>query len=340
MPILTLQKEAGQIGRIRLGHSVDTGKVKNGRAIRKPVRDDCFRFTTHSDFAAHAVAELLGGEARPWTVQDGAPTAGQWQVATQRDQINVIVPPGPKAVDSWYEMWLPKMCVRRCDGEVEQKSGSACLCPADQEKRAAEAQFGRACKMTTRVNVMIPDLPGVGVWMLESHGFYAATEMTGVAEMLAAAGEYGVKIPARLRIEQRERRVYQGENDKPLTKKFPVPVLEVLATLREITAAASGGQQLSLAASMPPAIEPARAAISAGPAKPAPAAGPTSAPAQVLADRAVAAKDKDELRAVWREAGPSLRDEWVTVPQYAELLTLDDVINERNEHFDSQGGTA
>jgi len=341
MPILTLQKEAGQIGRIRLGTSVDTGKVKNGRAIRQPKKLTAFRFTTHSEFAANAVAELLGGEVQPWTKADGAPTGGLWQVFTERDQINVIVPPGPKAVDSWYEMWLPAMCVRRCDGEVEQKSGNACLCPADLDRRAAEASQGRACRMTTRVNVMIPDLPGVGVWMLESHGYYAATEMTGVAEMLAAAGEHGVKIPARLRIEQRERRIYKGEGVTPESRKFPVPVLEVLATLREITSAATTGQ-LSLAASMPPAIEPARAAIGSGaveaePAESAPTAdGPN--PAQALADRALCVHNDQELRQVWTEANSgALLDEWVSVPHYEELISLSDVIKERKQDLDNKG---
>ncbi len=306
MSIIHLQREAGQIGRIRIGTSVDTGRVKNGRAVRQPKKLTGFRFTTHSEFAAAAVAELLGGEAVAWSTDDGAPTSGQWQVFTEADQINVIVPPGPKAVDSWYEMWLPKMCVRRCDGQTEQKSGQACLCPEDLERRAADAARGAACRMTTRVNVMVPDLPGVGVWMLESHGFYAATEMTGVAEMLAAAGQHGVKIPARLRIEQRERRVYQGEGNKPLVKNFPVPVLEVLATLRQIADAAATGQ-LSLAASMPPAIESARTAISAGPAPSDAADGAAGGAARgpaVLAREALAASSTTVLDALWAEASP------------------------------------
>lgn len=325
MAILDLQREAGQIGRVRLGHSVDTGRVKNGRAIRKPVRNDSFRFTTHSEFAAQAVAELLGGQAKPWTRDDGAPSAGQWQVFTERSEVNVLVPPGPKAVDSWYEMWQPGMCVRRCDGQTEQKSRQSCLCPADLEVRAAQAAKGQACRMTTRVNVMIPDLPGIGVWMLESHGFYAATEMTGVAEMLATAGARGVQIPARLRIEQRERRVYMGPDVAPVSKKFPVPVLEVLATLREIAGAAASGQR-ALASSLPPETIPVRAAITSAPV---PAAIEATS-AQALLSRAFAATTTAALREVWKEAQTAgVLDEFVEVPGSDVLEMFSEALQQR-----------
>lgn len=311
MGILTLQREAGQIGRIRLGNKV-SGVSKGGKEYTRPAKLDNFRFTTHSQYAAKAVADLLGGEPRPWV---DAPSAGQWEVFTDRSEVNVIVPPGPKAVDSWYEMWQPAMCVRRCDGVTEQKTNRPCLCPSDVDARAAAAAKGNACRMTTRVNVMIPDLPGIGVWMLESHGFYAATEMTGVAEMLATAGANGVQIPARLRIEQRERRVYRGESQAPETKKFPVPVLEVLATLREIAGAAASGQR-ALGSSLPPETVPVRAAIGASTA-PAITPGESSAVEgpQVFMDRAARAETTAALRIVWKQADTAKAlDEFVQAP--------------------------
>jgi hypothetical protein len=339
MGILSLQKQVGQIGRIRLGHTV-AGTTKGGKHYTRPAKLESFRFTTHSEFAAHAVADLLGGEPRRWTRQAGAPREGMWEVFTERDQVNVTVPPGPRAVDSWYELWQPGMCVRRCDGETEQLSGEACLCPADQDVRARLAGKGEACRMTTRINVMIPDLPGIGLWMLESHGFYAATEMTGVAELLAGVGQSGVMIPALLRIEQRERRIYRGRDQESETRKFPVPVLEVLATMREIAGAAASGQR---ALALPPPVAPVKAAIGAGPAPAAAEAPAAAAPAptdqesiaQALADRALCATDDQELRAIWEEARPVL-DEWVSVPHYEELISLSDVIKERKHDFDTR----
>jgi hypothetical protein len=214
------------------------------------------------------------------------------------------------------------------------------LCPADQDVRARLAGKGEACRMTTRVRVMIPDLPGIGVWMLESHGYYAATELTGVAEMIAAAGQNGVLVPARIRIEQRERRIYRGEGVDPETRKYPVPVLEVLSTMREIAAAAESGQRAVLA--LPPATAPAKAAIASGRASEStapptgqPAEGPS--PAQQLADRALCANTDQELRQVWLDAeAQSLFDEWVSVPHYQELISLSHVITERKQDFDGR----
>jgi hypothetical protein len=320
--ILTLQREAGQIGRIRLGSKV-SGVSGSGKSYTRPGKLDNFRFTTHSEFAARAVAELLGGTPQPWK---DAPSAGQWEVFTDRSEVNVIVPPGPKAVDSWYEMWQPAMCVRRCDGVTEQKTNHPCLCPSDVDARAAAAAKGNACRMTTRVNVMIPDLPGIGVWMLESHGFYAATEMTGVAEMLATAGANGVQIPARLRIEQRERRVYRGPDVAPETKKFPVPVLEVLATLREIAGAAANGQR-AIGSSLPPETVPVRAAIAAS--VPAPAAIAATG-AQSFMDRASAATSTPQLREIWKNASEAqVMDEFVTVPGSDVMEMLSEALQQR-----------
>lgn len=338
MAILDIQRRAAQIGRIRIGNQVPSGKFNtDGSPKMRPAKLGAFRLTTSSEYAAKATADLLGGAAQRW---EGAPTAGQWEVFTDRDQMSVMIPPSPTAVDSWYEMWTAAGCTRRCDGHVEQKSGQDCLCPADQALRSAQAKAGRACRMTTRVNVLIPDLPGVGQWMLESHGYYAAVELSGTAELLAQASARGLVIPAVLRIEQRERRIPRPDQ-APLVNKFAVPVLEVLATLREITAAAESGQR-ALSASMPPAIEPVRVAISAGqPAAVVAELHDGSEPAQVLASRALCVHNDVELRQVWEDANEAgLLEEWVTVPHYDELICLGDVIKERKQDFETRGGNA
>jgi Recombination directionality factor-like len=82
----------------------------------------------------------------------------------------------------WYQMWSGGGCQRRCDGETEQLTQEPCKCPADPERRNALAKTGGACKPTTRVNVMLPDLPDLGVWKIESRGYDEAN----AAEVLAA----------------------------------------------------------------------------------------------------------------------------------------------------------
>jgi hypothetical protein len=320
MPLLDLQKRAAQIGRIRIGRQVPTGgTTKDGRQKMRPTKLGTFRFTTSSRHAADAIAELLGGTVQAW---EEAPTAGQWEVITDHDQIPVVIPPGPpdQTVSQWYELWTAAGCVRRCDGVTETRTGQPCLCPSDHADRAAAATSGEACRATTRINVLIPDLPGLGVWMLESHGYYAAVELGGVAQVLAQASQGGLMLPALLRIDQRRVRV-PGQR----AKEFPVPALDVVATMREIQHAVTSGGPLP---ALPPspqamrAIEAGRPVPVAEPAAPPagaqaarPAAGEPVSRAQQLAEHADQATTAEQLQAIRRfaESG-GLLDEQIRTP--------------------------
>lgn len=287
MPILDIQRRGQQIGRIRIGEKVATGKTNRaGKEIFRPVKLATFRLTTGSRLAAVAVAEHLGGEVREWGTE--------WEVVTTCSEIPVTVPPRDQAVSQWYEMWTAGGCARRCDSVTAQtKDGQVpCLCPSDPHERAAKAKqlTPEACKPVTRINVMIPDLPGLGVWRLDTGSFYAATELGDAAELMERARANGVFLPATLRIDQRTQ-VANG-----LTKQFPVPVLEIMATFREIAtgAIAAGG----LMAQLPPAPGQQRLALTAGPAEPlaqstAKAAEPPKP--QDLANQAMAAVWRGEL---------------------------------------------
>ena len=335
MPILDLQKQAAQSGRIRIGNQVPVkGKFNDdGSQKMRPSKLGTFRLTTSSQHAAKAVADLLGGVAQPWK---DAPTAGQWEVLTERDELPVMIPPSEKAVDSWYEMWTAAGCVRRCDGQTEQKSSQPCMCPPDHVFRSEQARRGHACRMTTRVNVLIPDLPGIGRWMLESHGYYAAVELAGTAELLSQASARGLTIPAILRLEQRETRVPRGDAP-PEVRKYAVPVLEVLPTMRQILhAVESGTKTLAL----PPPVVPVKA-LTAAPepaARAATAAGgeqDARARAQHYLTQALGLDAVDAVRDVWNQAGNEwLLEEWVQPPDRPdELMTLKDALTEHAHHL-------
>jgi hypothetical protein len=301
MSVLDLQRKGQQIGRLRIGDLVavirdgkDTGKTR-------PARRETFRLTTASRFMALAAAGAFGSEARPWN--------GQWDVDTKLSEIAVMVPPRDAVVSQFYEMWNAGGCVRRCNSQREQIAGGPCLCPhaddpddAGEVQRAALQRAGmakqsppQACSLVTRVNVMIPDLPGLGVFRLDTHSFYAASEIGDAAALLEAARNQGVFLPAVLRIDQRQR-VAGGQ-----TKKFPVPVLEITATFRQIASGelAAGG----VAAQLPPAPGEQRRAIAAAAPQVPPARTPAAAPrtAQQIAD-ASAAASRDEVRALIEEA--------------------------------------
>lgn len=307
MALLDIQRRGQQIGRIRLGEKVDTGrKNKNGDAIFRPSRLATWRLTTGSRISADAVAGFLGGQVRPWE--------GQWEVVTDRTEIGVTIPPRDQVISQDYEMWSKGGCVRRCDSVTERIKNIPCPCPKDAIERSAAASANppTACKAITRINVMIPDLPGLGVWRLDTSSFYAAVEIGDSAELMEMARNAGVFLPAVLRIDQRTR-VAEGK-----TKHFPVPVLEVLATWRQIATGqiAAGG----VANSLPPAPGESLRAITAGPQAP---AAPKPAPAtrvepgeeaQAIADKAWIAQTRADVEALVTKATDALLiDDFVLV---------------------------
>ena len=264
MPILDIQRRGQQIGRIRIGEQVSTGKKDSrGNDKMRPSRLSTFRFTTASAVSAKAIAALYGGTVRDWQ--------GQFEVITSQSAIGVTVPPRDQVVSQWYEMWSKGGCQRRCDSvsRADQRT-VRCLCPhakdpgdEDEVARAPSSALtwpGRtrreACKIVTRVSVMIPDLPGIGVFRIDTGSFYAASEIGDTADILQMARDRGIFLPAMLRIEQRTR-VANGE-----TKKYPVPVLEITATFRQIASGAleAGG----IAAQLPPPAGEQPKAITAG----------------------------------------------------------------------------
>lgn len=311
-PILDMQRRSQEIGRIRIGIKV---KLPGGKI--RPAKLDAFRFTTRSRHAADAIAATIGGEVKAW---EDAPTGDQWEVLTDCTSLPVAVPPGEAALSQWYELWTRGGCQRRCDGVTEQKTQAPCLCPSDPQQRAAEAASGRACKPHTRVNVIIPDLPGLGVWRIESGGYYAAIELGGAAELLSAARAQGVIVPAVLRLEQRKV-VSDGQ-----TKQFAVPVLDILPTLRELTGLSAGA---GIAASLPPA--PTAKAIAAAPASNLPAT------AQACADAAQACADRAALQALGKHArARGWMDDFVTVnpaDDAAPMESLIEVFRARDEEL-------
>lgn len=206
MPLIDLQRRMRELGRIRTGQTVSS----NGR--KRPTRLETFRLTSPSRPLIEAAAESYGGKPKAWN--------GEWELVTETDTLDVVIPPG-QSISQWYELWSGGGCQRRCDGRTNVLTDTPCACPADPGERRELAKDGQACKPTTRLNVMLPAIPDLGVWRLESHGYYAATELAGTVDVIEAAGRM---LPARLRLEQREVK----RPGKP-TNQFAVPVLELPA---------------------------------------------------------------------------------------------------------------
>ena len=283
MPILDLQRRMRQLGEIRIGHVVPTGKTRrDGKPGTRPAKLDKFRFTSPSREILTEVAKLYGGEVKPWTPANGGPS--EFEVYSTTSRLPVLIPPRD-AVSQWYELYAGSKCQRRCDGVTEHKRDRPCLCDPDN----------RECSITTRVNVMLRDVPALGQWLLISKGFYAAVTLPPAAELLAQAGGY---VSGWLGMEEKLVQRDQGP------ARFMVPTLDV-----EITPAAlMAGNITGGAAAV--ATGPERVAITGGRPDYAALAAVAKTADEVAAlyKQAVAAKHMDkDLAAVLAARGTELR---------------------------------
>lgn len=223
--ILTIQRRVRELGRIRTGGSEEY-TTKAGKQARRPVRSDTFILTAAFRDNLDAAAELWGGTVEPWQPQGGG--AQIWRVVTEATILPAILPPGDP-VSQVYELWNAGGAVRRCDGQTDAQSGKPCLCAAQYgpDWYDKTLPMGAVCKPHTRLNVFLP-LADFGYWRLETSSYWAATEITGVVDMIKARIGLDPAVPITLGIEQRER-VKEG-------KRLSYPVVTV--GLRGTTTAA------------------------------------------------------------------------------------------------------
>lgn len=212
MPILDLQRRLHERGRIRIGEK------DAGRGFPKKL--DTFRFTSPDQQAIADAAALWGGNPEPWDSPNGA----EHQVVTKAKSIPVLIPPGTMAFSQWLETWSAGGCQKRCDGQWDHKREKACDCDPEN----------RECRETTRLSVVLPDLPGVGLWRIESHGYYAAVELSGAVELLQSLAP-GALVPGRLWLDPRSvKREKRGGGVE--TRRFVVPVLDIEGTMKALPA--------------------------------------------------------------------------------------------------------
>lgn len=246
-----------ELGRIRIGDEKGTGHGGIGRPLTT------FRLTSPDQGLIAAAAGLWGGEPKPWDSE----RPGEWQVVTTTDAIRVFLPPIDVAWSQAYEQWVGGGCTHRCDGvtcELTRPTGRKvkdgrreydehetvhvpCMCDDDQPD----------CKLTTHVNLVLPDLPGIGVWRLTTHSRTAASRLPAMIRMLRALAGNEM-VPCTLRLTARESKklgraprsfiVPQLICDQPVRELMDLPAARSLA---------SGGQRRAelVASTSTPGVE-------------------------------------------------------------------------------------
>lgn len=270
--ILNRQRQLAEQGRLRLGTFEAAG---NGKM--RPKASHHWVITSHWEEYVVKAAELWGGTAEPYKPQGhGAPG---WRVITEARSIAALLPPF-EPLQQAYELWTAGGCQRRCDGATEQFTGAPCMCIAQYGDEWHTQPAGKVCATKSRLKVLLPDMPGMGSWRLETGSFYAADELAGIVDGIRLAVG-NVLVPVTLRIEQRTRIA----NNQ--TKQYIVPVLD----LRDVSAGALlSGNYRGLAS-----LEQAREERQALPAAPA------EAPPDYVA-AALEAGDLEAVRQIWHLA--------------------------------------
>lgn len=214
----SIREQAPELGRLRGGIQNDKGQ---------PESIDHWRATSVDKDRLGVLGGLYGirEPIREWQ--------GQYEIELDTNTIECMIPGDPLFVA--YELWGSGGCQRRCDGiranvPVETPEGGHmeqvdCVC--DEEGK--EPGDKDACSPTTRLKVVIPQVPGIGVWLMTSGSIFAAQEMMGQMNILASIGPSGA-VWADLVLEPRElKRPWEK-----YTRSFNVPVLRLRQSLIQL----------------------------------------------------------------------------------------------------------
>lgn len=268
--ILTLQRQVREIGRLRTGHSGAKGPVRSKTWILTSPQRDCL----------DVAADIWGGTVEQWTPLNG--DGKQWKLTTEQPSLDALLPPGDPLTQA-NEMWNKGGATRRCNGETEAKSAKPCLCLAQYGEDWFRRGPREVCKPYSQLNIILPQLPDLGVWRHVTKSYYAAGEIAGMVDLIKAQVGMDAMVPIRIRIDPRKK-VADGT-----TTPYPVPVIEIRG--------ASGGQ--ILAGDVP------SLSLEGGSARPALAAGPDDSEklteAKVL-DLVKACKNLPQVQQLWRDA--------------------------------------
>lgn len=210
-PVDQIRRRLPEAGRIRMG-------VKGGKQGRMSI--DTWRFTSPDRASLDALAQLYGGEVKPWVEPKANPN--QFELRSEAKELRVALPPDP--LSTFYELWSGGGNLRRCDGVTcdlnahDGRTEVPCICDAKGEMD---------CKLKVRLTVILPDVRFLGTWRLDTSSWNAAQEMPGVVDAILAMQGTGI-VRAVLRNEARTEIVH-GKR-----KKVQVPVLGFDATLDEL----------------------------------------------------------------------------------------------------------
>ena len=270
MPIHELQSRLRVVGEIRTGDMTSTATGKT-----RPRAIDQFRMTSPDRVALEAAALRYGGEIRPWG-------NGEFELYTERKEIDVVIPPvEAMAFGQDYMLWAKtgsgrSVRQRLCDGrmcDVNKADRVPCLCEA--------AGGERKCKMNTRLSLLLPELPSLGLWRVYTGSRIAGSELKGLYDLLFIR-RHQEPIPAVLRISPRQSTAFDKEG-KAEFRNYVVLEIVPKISLTELLMLPSGEGVITAPALAAP-VEPVQAQLPQS-SKTVVAAVPATVAPMAVADR-------------------------------------------------------
>lgn len=231
-PLVGLTPRVQEIGRIRMGEKGDRGQ---------PVKLKTFRLTANDPRVLEVARSLYGGQVRPWK---DAPDEGMYQLTTAAAELDILIPRSLLSVTQRYELWKGGTCERRCDGRIEELTEAPCVCG---DQRGEDGY----CDIVTRLSVILPRIPGLGRWRLDTGGWHAASTLPATLDLLLALDGRSM-VPAVLRAVQASTKVRDLKTGKVVTHRFVKPVLDAPG----ITIGQMVGAAATEAAQLPETVSP------------------------------------------------------------------------------------
>ena len=178
-PMIDVARRHRVIWKLRCG---DRGPRGEPRRL-----DGQLRVTSETPDVVDAFVDVYGGERKQW--------GDAWEAYLPTDHLPVLLLPGQSITQSW-ERWDSGGCLRRCDGAYDSVSDGPCQCAA-MPGRMTDRD---ACRPTTRLSILCPDVAVLGAGMLTTHGLIAAETLPQAVAIVEGALAAGQVVPATLRM--------------------------------------------------------------------------------------------------------------------------------------------
>lgn len=240
-----LQQRFRRVGFVRFGYSTPyEAQDKQGNKITryKPVKSEYAVFSSNDDELLKRMSAIYGGKVEP---NANPNTLFAYRLITKSKVIPVRLSVVPLRL--CYEAYKGRKCIRRCDGETEEKSGGKCVCPVTDP---AAMQGKDCCKISMTLQLFVDGCDTFGVWAFKTASYHAASEIPlsiAVAQQLAAHGRLvQCHLAAPLR---------KGIDESGQAIVYPVPEVRIDATISDLYAmlenARGGNAQLGSSAPTP-----------------------------------------------------------------------------------------